>query len=116
MHEFSLCRAVAAIAEEHAQGRPVTVVRINVGHFRQVVPATMVRCWELLVPDTALEGSQLMIREVPAVIDCSVCGARTPLTVPVHLCGSCGGTATRLVSGDEFIVDSIDIAPVPEEV
>ncbi|MAT03448.1 MAG: hydrogenase expression protein HupH [Acidimicrobiaceae bacterium] len=116
MHEFSLCRAIAATVESHADGRPVSVVRITVGHFRQVVPDSMVHCWELQVHGTELDGSRLVIDEVPAVIECAGCGARTTLELPVHRCGQCDSLSTRLISGEEFLIDSIDIHTTPEEV
>ena len=40
VHELSICRSLADIVERHAEGRQVTGVRVQVGHFRQVVPAT----------------------------------------------------------------------------
>lgn len=113
MHEFSLCRAIASTVEQHADGRPVHAVRVRVGHFRQVVPETLAHCWDLQVSGTALDGARLDIESVPAVVRCRECGADTVLDLPVHRCGSCGGLATDLVSGEEFLIDSIDVGPEP---
>lgn len=109
VHEFSLCRAVAATVEQHADGRQVEVVRLRIGHFRQVVPDTMVHCWELQAAGTPLEGSQLEIESVPASIRCRDCGATTVLDVPVLRCGACDGVAADVISGEEFLIDSIDV-------
>lgn len=118
MHELSLCRAIADAVTDHADGRRVERVSIQVGHFRQVVPDTLVYCWGLHTDGTDLAGSQLDIAQVPAVIECA-CGERTMLTMPVLRCGTCEGVDVRLVSGEEFLIESIDVRdrdPVAGEV
>ncbi len=66
MHELSIAEAIVAIAERHAGGRPVTRVRVRVGHLRQVVRRSLHFAFELLTDGTALEGAELVIEEVPA--------------------------------------------------
>ncbi len=113
MHEFSLCRSIGSTVAQHAAGREVEVVRVRIGHFRQVVPDTLAYCWELQVRDTPLAGARLEVDHVPAVIVCRDCGASTTLDMPVRSCGACGGVNTDLVSGEEFLVESIDVASHP---
>jgi len=83
---------------------------VRIGHFRQVVPDTLTHCWELQVNGTELDGSRLIVEEIPASIECRDCGATTMLELPVLRCGSCGSLSTDLVSGEEFLIDSIDVA------
>jgi len=109
MHELSLCRAIASTVAPHAAGRRLEAVRVRIGHFRQVVPDTLTHCWELQVSGTDLEGSRLVVEEIPASIECRDCGSTTMLELPVLRCGSCGSLATDLVSGEEFLIDSIDV-------
>lgn len=111
MHEVSICTALAAIVERHADGRPVARVHLDVGHLRQVVPDTLRFSWELVVADTALAGSQLEITHVPAVIACRDCQARTTLEAPVFRC-PCGSAAVDVVAGDELVVRSLDLVGV----
>ena len=109
MHELSLCRAIADAVTQHADGRTVERVRIQVGHFRQVVPDTLVYCWDIHTDGTDLAGSELEIVEIPAVIACA-CGKQTTLTMPVLRCGTCDGVDVQLVSGEEFLIESIDVS------
>ncbi len=111
MHEFSLCRAIASSVSTHAAGRGVERVRLTVGHFRQVVPSTLVHCWELQTSGTDLEGAVLDITSVPAVVECRACGTLTELALPVFRCRGCDSTDVALVSGEEFMIDSIDVTP-----
>ena len=110
MHELSICRSIADIVERHAAGRAVTDVRVQVGHFRQVVPATLEYCWELTVADGPLAGSRLDVDHVPARMRCRACETVTELTLPVLRCPRCDGVDTELLSGEELTVTSIDVA------
>ncbi len=110
MHELSICRAIAQTAESYATDRKVVSVRLRIGHFRQVVPETLSYCWDLHTRDTALDGCRLEVDYVRAVVHCNDCGADTTLADPILLCGSCGSRTPTLISGEEFLVDSIEVA------
>lgn len=109
MHELSICTSLAAIVEEHAAGRPVDRVLLDIGHLRQVVPDTLAYSWEIVTADTPLAGSVLAINHIPAVISCHACGASTTVTMPVFRC-ACGSTDTELVAGRELLVTSLELA------
>lgn len=112
MHELSICRSIADVVERHAAGRAVTTVHVQVGHFRQVVPATLEYCWEMTVADGALAGSRLDVDHVPARMRCRECDVVTELTVPVLRCQQCDGVDTELLSGEELMVTSFDVSDV----
>lgn len=112
MHELSLCGAIVDTVTEHAGGRTVTQVNLTIGHFRQVVPETLLFCWEMRTKDSDLESCALNIEPVPAVIACSDCGASTTLTHPILRCGSCDSANTTMVTGEEFLITSIDLEPL----
>jgi hydrogenase nickel incorporation protein HypA/HybF len=65
VHELSVCSSIARIAARHAAGRPVSVINIRVGEWRQIVPDTLVYCWSLVSADTPLAGSVLAVEQVP---------------------------------------------------
>ena len=112
MHELALSQAVADMVVDHARGRPVRAVHLRIGWFRQVVPESLAFCWELLTGDTELDGARLVIEHIPAVVRCATCGASTTLDLPIMVCAECDGSDVRLVAGDEFDVDAIEIAEV----
>jgi hydrogenase nickel incorporation protein HypA/HybF len=112
VHELSLSRAIADTVIEHAAGRPVSRVAVRIGHLRQVVPDSLEFCWDMVTDGTVLAGCRLDIEHVPAVAHCGACGARTQLERPVLVCGTCGGREATLESGEEFLVDSIDVMEV----
>ena len=111
MHELSICGSIADIATRHAAGRTVSVINVRAGQLRQIVPETLVYCWELVSADTPLAGSRISIEEVPARIRCRSCGHVTDVgAVPVFVCGGCGGFDAEVVSGEEFLITSLELA------
>ena len=88
MHELSLASAVIATVERHAAGRRVTAVYLQVGHLRQVVPASLEFYFEHVARDTVCEG------EVDGID---------------FRCRACGAADAKVVSGEEFLVESIDV-------
>ena len=109
MHELALCEAIVDTVTEHAQGRRVRQVNLRIGHFRQVVPDTLTFCWDVWVRNTELESSVLSITSVPAVVECEECASTTTVVDPYRLCGSCGSAHVTMISGEEFLVESLDL-------
>jgi hydrogenase nickel incorporation protein HypA/HybF len=109
MHELALCRSISGIALRAAAGRRVRRVEIDVGALRQVVPPTLVNCWDIVRRNTPLANADLTVNFVPAVIACDECGAHTELTEPFLVCGTCGGSRVRVLSGKEFLVRSLEV-------
>ena len=109
MHELTICSAIARTAERHAEGRPVSQVKVRIGHLRQVVPDALRFSWEVVSSSTDLEDAELVIEQVPAVVECLECGARTTLEQPILACGACDGFDVTLLSGEELLVVSIDL-------
>jgi hydrogenase nickel incorporation protein HypA/HybF len=110
VHELSMCEAIARTVAAHARGRQVRSVTVRIGHLRQVVPETLTFSWTMVTNATLLEGSELRVDHIPAVVSCDACGTTT-LDAPVLACASCGTRAVTLRSGDEFLVASLDLAP-----
>jgi hydrogenase nickel incorporation protein HypA/HybF len=109
MHELALAEALAAIAAEHARGRPVLKVEVQVGHLRQVVPSALTFAFELVTQGTALEGAELELERVPAAGRCRACGTETELDGFPLQCGSCDGFDLELLRGEEFLVMALEL-------
>jgi hydrogenase nickel incorporation protein HypA/HybF len=110
MHELSICDAIVSTAAKHADGHSVSRVTVQIGHLRQVVPDALQFSWQVVSESTSLKNSSLVIEQVPAVVVCVACGARTTLDLPILACGRCEGFDVKLISGEELVVVSIDLA------
>ena len=108
MHELSLASAVIATVERHAAGRRVTAVYLKVGYLRQVVPASLQFYFEHVARGTVVEGARLEQEAVPARLRCA-CGHEWELDGIDFRCSACGAADAVVVSGEEFLVESIDV-------
>ena len=119
MHELAVAEAIVAAAERHAEGRPVSVVRVRVGRLRQLVPEYLSFHFEVASKETQCEGAALEWERVPSLLRCEDCRAEwDPAPPPARegeelvvrfRCPACQGADNRVISGDELIVESIDI-------
>ena len=115
MHELSIAAAIADVARRHAGGRRVARVELKVGHLRQVVPRALTFAWELVGRDMVLEGSELLIEEMPARGRCRACGATGPLPGFPLACSACGGFDLEVVAGEELLVEALELDDEPAE-
>ena len=104
MHELALCQAICDTVTRHAAGHRVERVEVR------IVPDSLQFAWEMLTDGTDLAGCALVVDHVPAVVECRTCGAHTTLTMPILLCAACDGGDVALISGEEFLIASIDRA------
>jgi hydrogenase nickel incorporation protein HypA/HybF len=113
MHELSLCGAIYDIADRAAVGREVSVIHLQVGRLRQVIPDTLTYCWGMVSEDTALAGSRLDVDYRPVTLRCQQCAEDTTLSKDLLLlCGTCGGSDVTVTSGEELLVTSLDLTEV----
>ena len=115
MHELSIAEAVVDIGVRHADGRPVKAVELRVGHLRQVVPSALEFAFELVAQGTALEGAELKMETVPATGLCRTCGEQTSLPDFPLCCRHCGGFDVEVTSGEELLVDSLELHEQTQE-
>jgi hydrogenase nickel incorporation protein HypA/HybF len=113
VHELSLCGAIADIVSRRAGGRHVAAVHLRVGTLRQVVPDTLTFCWTMVTEGTDLEGAELDLERVDALLHCRDCGGTLPMGAAISLaCAGCGSFAVDVVAGEEFDVTALDLAAV----
>ena len=110
MHELSLGQAIAETVVERAAGRQVRRVIVRVGHLRQVVPDSLQFAWLVLTEGSELDGCELQIEHVAAVVRCRRCDADSELELPVLVCSACQSDEVALVTGDELTLVALDIA------
>ena len=113
MHELSIADAIVAIARDHARGRRVMSVEVKIGHLRQVVPDALELAFELVAAGTNVEGASLQVEHVPARVHCARCGSESEVHEFPLACGLCGSLDVAVVSGDELLVESLELEDEP---
>lgn len=113
MHELSIAMSLVEIAAEEAErrGARVLAAHVRLGALSGVVKEALLSAYEMAAEGTALEGSALVIDEIPAAIHCPVCRQeRTTRPFEWFSCAVCGTLATDLVRGRELELAALELA------
>jgi len=116
VHELSVClsllQQVDAIARERGAAR-VTRIELKVGPLSGVEADLLRNAYPLAAAGTVAEHAELQISEAPIKVRCNTCGAESEAQANRLLCGSCGDFRTTVVSGDEMILQSVELDTGP---
>lgn len=119
MHELSVCIAlmqqVERVAREHRAGSVRRIV-LQIGPLSGVEAPLLQRAWPLAATGTLAETAELIIETVPVSIRCSQCDEVSEVAPNRLLCAACGDFRTRLVSGDEMLLASMELAEFEDAV
>jgi hydrogenase nickel incorporation protein HypA/HybF len=119
MHELSIAMSIVEMAEEEATARGVTIeaVHLKLGALSGVVKEALLSCYEMACEGTPLQGSRLIVEDVPVIVFCSVCQKQSLLSsVQLFCCPECGTPTSEVVQGKELEVVALEIhecAPNP---
>lgn len=112
MHELSICQALVTqlrgVSAQHGGGA-VAIVRLRIGPLSGIESAQLQQAFPLAAAGTVAAGAVLEITPAPVRIRCMDCGIETSTAPNRLLCGSCGSMRTRLVSGDEMLLESVEL-------
>lgn len=112
MHELSVCQGlisqVERIALQH-NARVVDKIVVHVGPLSGVEIPLLRQAYSLARAGTLAENAELVMEPQPILVACEACGAETSAQINRLLCGACGGYRTRLLSGDELILASVEL-------
>jgi hydrogenase nickel incorporation protein HypA/HybF len=112
MHELSIAMSIVEVAQEEAQQRGVHVsaVHLKLGAMSGVVKEALLSSYEIACFGTPLEGSQLIVEDVPVVVFCPTCNAQRPLSsVQYFCCAECDTPTGNIVQGKELEVVALEV-------
>lgn len=109
MHEMSITQGIIDVCEQHAGGRRILSLDVEIGELSGVVPEAIEFCFEVCSRGTLLEGARLNIISTPGKGRCQECGAETPLPTLYAPCIRCGGYQVAIESGEEMRVREIEV-------
>jgi hydrogenase nickel incorporation protein HypA/HybF len=120
MHELSIAIALVEVATEELArqgGGQITAVHLKLGPLSGVIRQALESAYELACERTALEGSRLVIEEVPVEIDCPQCRCHRPVeSIQEMRCKVCGTFSAEVVRGRELEVVALEICDEPAPV
>jgi hydrogenase nickel incorporation protein HypA/HybF len=112
MHELSVCQGLISqvqdIVRQH-DARAVEKIIVRIGPLSGVEAALLQDAYSIARAGTVAAQAELVIEVMPVRVRCETCGAETGASVNRLLCGECGDYHTRLLSGDEMILASVEL-------
>ena len=112
MHELSIAQSILDIVRQHVPSDlagDVRSVKIALGEHSGVVPESLEFCFEAVVSETPLEGTQLIIRRVPVRSECLDCNRTFENSEMNKTCVFCDGKELKFVSGTELHVLEVEV-------
>lgn len=116
MHELSVTEHILNIALKHAaenQAVRVTDLYITVGRLSSIVDDSIQFYWDIISDATICKGAQLHFNRIPAQIQCDDCATIFTLESELTPCPECSSTHLKILTGEEFFLDSIEIEKEP---
>jgi len=113
MHELSVAMSIVEAAEEEAgrHGGRVQAVHLRLGPLSGVVREALMSAWDLACAGTPLEGSRLVVEEVPIIVYCPACQARQPVdSMQWFCCSKCETPVSEVIQGKELELVALELS------
>lgn len=117
MHELAITEQILELAMHHAEtagGGQVTDLYLVTGELSAYVNDSVQFYWDVVSRGSACAGARLHFTCRPARLKCRDCDCEYGLdNGQLTGCPDCGYGRVDILSGQEFYLEAIDIAPQP---
>lgn len=113
MHELAICQSLMDQVESIAAERnahSVTSIVIAMGPLSGVEAELLKNAYPIASAGTVAENAELVIEYLPIRVKCSQCGSESDALPNKLICKQCGDWRTTLLSGDEMMLMSVELA------
>ncbi len=111
MHELSVCQAIVNQIIDIATDYPnhqVESITLKIGPLSGVEPLLLEQAFPFASAGTIADGAKLITEHLPVRVHCSQCGTESETPPNRLLCQNCGDWRTKLRSGDEMLLASVE--------
>ena len=112
MHELSIAMSIVEMAQEEADRRDVAIdaVYLELGPLSGVVADALLFSYEMACIGTPLEGSRLVIKEMPVVVYCPTCMTQRILhSMQWFCCPDCATPTSDVIHGRELAITALEV-------
>jgi hydrogenase nickel incorporation protein HypA/HybF len=112
MHEAGIAQNLIEAVQQRLASEPgarVAAIHVRVGELAGISTDALDFAFECLSASTPLAGARLVFDPVPLVVSCDACGQTSAVEDLVFRCGVCGSERTRIVSGRELEVRTLEL-------
>jgi hydrogenase nickel incorporation protein HypA/HybF len=112
VHELAVAQAlvdqVDAVITQH-NATQASLIRVRIGPLAGVVPELLASAFPLAAAGSRMEHAELDLVAAPIRVRCQTCDAETEAAMNRLVCGACGDWHTQLLSGDELLLESVEL-------
>ena len=116
MHELAVAQAlveqVESVIRQH-NASSASLIRVRIGPLAGVVPELLGSAFPLAAAGSRMEHATLDLVAAPITVRCQTCGAETDAALNRLVCGACGDWHTQVVSGDELLLETVELETTP---
>lgn len=109
MHEMAITQSVVDAVCEHAAGKQVHSVKLEIGALCAIVPDSMLFCFDLATEGTVADGARLEMDVLPGRAHCRTCGRDFELADLILLC-PCGSADVEVLAGKDLRILSMEVS------
>lgn len=112
MHELPITESILEIALRHARqnnAARITGINLVIGRLSSFVDESIQFYWDIVSDGTIAKGARLHFRRIPVRMLCHACLLEFSPTAGSLACPDCGSTRVKIITGEEFYVESIEI-------
>jgi hydrogenase nickel incorporation protein HypA/HybF len=112
MHELSVTESILDISIRHANkasAKRITNLYLVIGQLASIVDNSVQFYWDIISKETIAAGSVLHFRRLPAILVCLDCTHQFQPGSDGFSCPNCASEHVKVMSGDEFYMEAIDV-------
>lgn len=112
MHELPVTESILEIAIRHARqanAKRITNLYLVIGQLASIVDDSVQFYWDIISKETIAEGATLHFKRKPATLTCLECNHQYTPGEDGFSCPNCMSDKVKVVSGDEFFMEAIDV-------
>lgn len=112
MHELAATENLLDIALRHgksAGAKKITDLYLVIGPLSSIIDESVQFYWDIIAKETIAEGAKLHFKRTQCKFMCLDCNQEFLLNEGNFFCPYCGSINRKILSGDEFYLECIDI-------
>jgi len=112
MHELAVCQSIISQVTQIAHDNnalAITKVIVQIGPLSGIEAPLLAHAFPIASAGSIAQNAQLEMQILPIKIRCNLCGNENEAPVNKLLCSACGSWQTRLLSGDEMLLKSVEL-------
>jgi hydrogenase nickel incorporation protein HypA/HybF len=112
MHELTVTESILEIVVRHGEqagAQSITDIHLVIGDLSSIVDDSVKFYWDMLSEGTIAEGAALHFKRIQTEMECLECQQRYQPSRGDLSCPACTSRKVKIISGEEFFVDSIEV-------